>query len=90
MGCFAFVGHQNSHNAAVKGNKLAILGLEIGALFGQNSTLYRTDLETNTTVNTGRKINPIPIRTHGVFTGAFINAGDRAGANAVSNPFANI
>jgi hypothetical protein len=66
------------------------LGLEIGALFRQDGTLYRTDLETNATVNAGRKINPIPIRTNAIFTRAFINAGYRAGANAVSNPFANI
>jgi hypothetical protein len=66
------------------------LGLEIGAFFGQDGTFYRTDLETNAAVNTGGKINPIPIRTNGVFTGAFINASYWAGANAVSNPFANI
>jgi hypothetical protein len=90
MGCFAFVGHENSHNAAVERNKLAIFGLEIGALFWQDSTLYGADLETNATVNAGRKINPIPVRTNGVFTRAFNNAGYWAGANAVSNPFANI
>ena len=64
--------------------------LQIWLLLRQNCPLYRTDLETDTTIDTGIKVNPIPVCSLLIFTWAFVNTGDRAGVYAVSDAFANV
>jgi hypothetical protein len=64
--------------------------LQIRALFGQDGTLNRTDLHANTAVDTGSKVDPVPVGAFAIFTGAFVNASNRAGINAVGNAFTDI
>ena len=47
-------------------------------------------MQTDATINTGSKVNPVPIGALGVFAGAFVNAGHRTGIHAVSNPFTDV
>jgi len=59
-------------------------------LFGEDRPFHRTDLQANPTVDTGRKINPVPVCALLVFTGAFVDAGDRAGIYTVGHPFTDV
>jgi hypothetical protein len=65
------------------------------ALFGwhffrQNSALYRTYLQTDTAINTGGKINPIPVRSLRVFAGSLVNTRDRASFYTICYTLADI
>jgi hypothetical protein len=64
--------------------------LQVGTLFGNNSSLYWTDLEANAAVNTGGKVNPVPIRSFAVFARAIMNTGDWAGIHTVCNALTHI
>jgi len=59
-------------------------------LFGQNRPFYRADLQADTAVNAGREIDPVPVCALLVFAGAFMDAGDWAGIDAVGNPFTDV
>jgi hypothetical protein len=64
--------------------------LKFWLLFWQDRTFYRTDLEADTTVDAGRKIDPIPTCALSIFAWSHIDAGNRAGVYAVGNAFADI
>ena len=64
--------------------------LQLGALFWQNCSLHWAYLQANAAVDAGGKINPVPVGSFLVFAGAFMDAGDRASANAIGNPFTDV
>jgi hypothetical protein len=64
--------------------------LQVGTFFGQDCSSYRANLQTNPTINTGGKVNPVPISPNSIFAGAFMNAGYWAGANTIGHTFTNI
>jgi hypothetical protein len=64
--------------------------LEVGLLFGYDSSLYWANLHADTAVNAGREINPIPVGTLDIFTGAFVNTGNWASIHTVCHAFTNI
>ena len=64
--------------------------LEIGAFFGENGSLDRTNLQTDPTVDAGIKVDPIKICPLFVFPLSLVDAGHRTGINTISNPFAHI
>ena len=64
--------------------------LQVRHLLWQNSPFHRTDLQTNAAINAGGKINPIPIRSLGIFPRPFVNASHWAGIYAIGNTFADI
>jgi hypothetical protein len=47
-------------------------------------------LEADAAVNTGGKVNPVPISTFDIFTGTWMNASNWAGINAISDTLAGI
>jgi hypothetical protein len=64
--------------------------LEFRTFFSHNGSLYRTNLKTNSAVNTSRKINPIPVCALGIFPWPFVDAGHRTSINTIRNPLTNI
>jgi hypothetical protein len=64
--------------------------LQIRALLRQNRPFHRANLETNAAVNTGGKINPVPISALGVFARTLINAGDGTSGDAIGNALADV
>jgi hypothetical protein len=64
--------------------------LEVGAFFGDDRPFDGTNLETNAAINTGRKIDPIPIGAFGIFAGALVNASYRAGCHTIRYTLTNI
>jgi hypothetical protein len=65
----------------------ALLGWDF---FRQNCSLYRTYLQTDTAINTGGKINPIPIRPLRIFAGSLVNTRDWAGFYTICYTLADI
>lgn len=64
--------------------------LQFGLFFWQDCTLYRADLNADTAVDAGVKIDPVPVSTFLVFTGAFVNTGNRTSVYAVGNALADV
>ena len=64
--------------------------LEVGAFFGENGSLDRTNLQTDPTVDAGIKVDPIKICPLFVFPLSLVDAGHRTGINTIRDPFANI
>ncbi len=61
--------------------------MQFRAFFGDDRAFNWTDLQTNSTVDAGGEVDPIPIGSFGVFAGTFVNARDGAGINAICNAF---
>jgi hypothetical protein len=64
--------------------------LQVWSFFRHNGILDRTNYQTDPTIDTSIKIDPIPIGTSGIFAWTFMDTGDRASRHTVSNPFTNI
>jgi hypothetical protein len=64
--------------------------LQIRAFFSHDRAFHWADLQTNTAINAGREVNPIPRSPLLIFAGAVMNAGHWAGFHAIGNAFANI
>jgi hypothetical protein len=64
--------------------------LQIRSFFRHDRPFYWADLETDATVNTGGKVNPVPVSTLDIFAGSWMNASNWAGINAISDAFADI
>jgi len=47
-------------------------------------------LDADATVNTGGKVNPVPIRTFDIFARTFMDTSNRTGINAISDAFTSI
>jgi len=47
-------------------------------------------LDADATVNTGGKVNPVPVSTLDIFARTFVDTSNRAGINAISDAFAGI
>ena len=62
--------------------------MEFWLFFGQDRPFYRTNLQTDATVDTGRKVDPIPVVSVGVFSGTRMDAGDGASIDAIRYAFA--
>jgi hypothetical protein len=58
--------------------------------FGDNRPFYRTNLQTDTTVNAGVKIDPVPVGALGIFAGAFMDASNGTGIDAVGYAFTDV
>lgn len=64
--------------------------LQVRAFFGDDRPFHRTDLQTNSTVNAGCKVNPVPVSSLDIFARSGVNAGDGARINAIGNAFTGI
>jgi hypothetical protein len=64
--------------------------LQVGFFFWQNRPLHRADLQANAAVNTGGKVNPVPVCSFGVFPRALMNAGYWTGIDTIGDSFANV
>ena len=64
--------------------------LQIWSFFRNNRSFYWANLETDATVDTGGKVNPVPISTLDIFAWTLVDTCNRAGINAISNAFAGI
>jgi hypothetical protein len=64
--------------------------LQIRALFCQDCAVNRANLKTDTAVNTGCKINPVPTGALGVFTGTIMDTAHGASIDTVCNALADI
>lgn len=64
--------------------------LHVGALLWHNRALNGANLQANTAVDTGSKVDPIPICSFCIFTRAFVNAGNRTRFNTVGYAFTGI
>jgi len=64
--------------------------LEIGPLFWDDRPFHGANLETNATVDTGGKVNPIPVGALTIFAGSFVDTGHRTSINAVGNALAGV
>ena len=64
--------------------------LQVRHFLRQNGSFHRTDLQTNAAINAGGKINPVPIRSLGIFPRPLVNASHWAGIYAIGNAFADI
>lgn len=64
--------------------------LQFRAFFGQNCALNRTDFDADATVDAGVKVDPVPVGSLLIFSGAFVDAGDRAVVGTGGNAFANV
>ena len=58
--------------------------------FRQNRPFNWADLETDPAVNTGGKIDPVPVCSFGIFARAFVDASYRTSVNAICYTLANI
>lgn len=65
-------------------------GLQIRAFFGNDRPFHGADLQANSTINAGRKINPVPVCSLGIFARTGVDAGNRAGIHAISDPFTGV
>jgi hypothetical protein len=74
----------------ITNNDLLWSFLQLRSLFRNNCPFDWTDLQANPAVNTGCEVNPVPIRSLGIFTGAGVNAGNWAGIDAIGDTFAGI
>ncbi len=64
--------------------------MQVRALFRDDRPFDGTDLQADTTVDAGGKVDPVPICTFGIFAGTRVDAGNRAGVNAIGNAFAYV
>lgn len=64
--------------------------LQLWSLFWNNRILHWADLYTDTTVNAGGKVNPVPVSTFDVFAWTWVNASHRTGIDAIAIAFAGI
>jgi hypothetical protein len=64
--------------------------LQIGSLFWDDRSFYGANLDTDATINTGGKVNPVPIGSLDVFTRAIMNASYWTSIYAVSDAFTDI
>jgi hypothetical protein len=64
--------------------------LQIWPFFRHDRPFYWTDLKTDPTVNTGGKVNPVPISTFDIFAGTFMDTSYGASINAISDAFAGV
>jgi hypothetical protein len=63
--------------------------LEISSFLRHNGSFYGTHLKTNATINTGGKVNPIPVCSFDIFARARMNTGNGTGIYAIGNSFTN-
>ena len=47
-------------------------------------------MQTDSAINAGREIDPVPVCSFGVFAWAFVNTGNRAGIDAICDAFTGI
>jgi hypothetical protein len=64
--------------------------LQIWSFFRHNRPFYWADLDADATVNTGGKVNPVPVSTLDIFARTFVDTSNRAGINAISDAFTGI
>jgi hypothetical protein len=64
--------------------------LQLGPLFCQNCPFHWAHLDADATVNTGCKINPVPISPLDIFAGTFVDTSNGTGINAIGDAFAGI
>ena len=64
--------------------------MQIWTLFGHDRSLHRADLKADAAVNAGLEVNPIEGGALAVCLLAWVNAGDWAGIDAISNALAHI
>ena len=81
-----------SHRVCIESSETCLLGrvLQIRSFFRHDRPFYWADLKTDTTVNTGGKVNPVPISTLDIFAGTFMDTSYRASINAISDAFAGV
>lgn len=64
--------------------------LEIRSLLWQDRPFNGADLQADSAINAGGKINPIPVGAFGIFARTFVNTGNRTGVHAVRDAFTGI
>jgi hypothetical protein len=64
--------------------------LEICSFFRHNGSFYGTNLKTDPTINTGGKVNPIPVGSFHIFARARMDTGNGTGIYAIGNSFTNV
>jgi hypothetical protein len=64
--------------------------LQFGSFFRHDRPFDWANLKANTTVNTGRKIDPIPVGSFFVFARTIMNTGYGTSIDAICYAFANI
>jgi hypothetical protein len=64
--------------------------LEVGAFFGDDCAFDGANLDTNSAVDTGRKIDPIPIGAFDIFSRSLVDAGHWTSGYAIRHTLTNI
>ena len=68
----------------------SVAGLQVGAFFRNDGPFHRADLQADPTIDAGLEIDPIKAGALGVGALAWMDAGHRAGIDAVGDPFADV
>jgi hypothetical protein len=84
------IGRWINKEQPITNNSLLWSFLQLGAFFRNDRPFYRTDLQANPAVDTGGKVNPVPVRPLGIFTGAGVNASNWAGIDAIGDALASV
>ena len=64
--------------------------LELRSFLGQDGALNRTDLKTDAAIDARVEIDPVEVRAFAVLALPLVDAGNRAGINAVSDSLAHV
>jgi hypothetical protein len=64
--------------------------LQIRSFFRNDRSFYGTDLKADAAINTGSKVNPVPVSTLDIFTRSFMDASHWTSINAIGNAFTSI
>jgi hypothetical protein len=64
--------------------------LQIWPFFGDNSSFYWANLQADSTIDAGSKVNPVPVSSFGIFPRTFVNAGNWASIDAIGDSFAGV
>jgi hypothetical protein len=64
--------------------------LQVRAFFCYDCPFHRANLEADPAVDTGRKIDPVPVGPLSIFPRPVMDTGHRAGIYAICNAFANL
>ena len=78
-----------SRNNELKERRSAHL-LQVRPFLGKDGSLHRADLKTDSAVDAGIKVDPVVVGSLAVLATSLIDAGDRAGIDAVGDAFAHI
>lgn len=64
--------------------------LQIGSFFWNNCSFDWANLHTDSAINAGSEVNPVPVCAFGIFTRPFVNTGDWTSIDTISDAFTDV